>query len=196
MTFIFRGDDGGTERSKPAIESPTLALSPPRAPPLKFSTTRLFCFLSLSCATRACRPPPENIPVANNELPFQLLQEFSEKVHEVARASLDEVVDDFLRTNGIVADHRMTFMERTSLRSECRRLTQFLRLVDFVVVDTLRDLVRLLGRANDDTGGTIATTNQQYVRRLWQLTAGLPFQALAPLRWHLYPSPPRQELNP
>lgn len=72
----------------------------------------------------------------------QLLQEFSEKVHEVARASLDEVVDGFLRTNGIVADHRMTFMERTSLRSECRRLTQFLRLVDFVVVDTLRDLVR------------------------------------------------------
>ena len=51
-------------------------------------------------------------------------------------------MDGFLRTNGIVADHRMTFMERTSLRSECRRLTQFLRLVDFVVVDTLRDLVR------------------------------------------------------
>ncbi|CAN0277010.1 unnamed protein product, partial [Hapterophycus canaliculatus] len=72
----------------------------------------------------------------------KLLQEFSEKIHEVARASLDEVVDGFLRTNGIVADHRMTFMERTSLRSECRRLTQFLRLVDFVVVDTLRDLVR------------------------------------------------------
>lgn len=77
---------------------------------------------------------------------MQLLQEFSEKVHEVARAALDEVVDGFLRTNGIVADHRMTFMERTSLRSECRRLTQFLRLVDFVVVDTLRDLVRA-GRA-------------------------------------------------
>lgn len=60
----------------------------------------------------------------------------------MARASLDDVVDGFLRTNGIVADHRMTFMERTSLRSECRRLTRFLRLVDFVVVDTLRDLVR------------------------------------------------------
>lgn len=37
----------------------------------------------------------------------------------------------------------MTFMERTSLRSECRRLTRFLRLVDFVVVDTLRDLVNI-----------------------------------------------------
>ena len=72
----------------------------------------------------------------------QLLQEFSEKIHEVARSALDEVVDGFLKANGIVADHRMTFMERTSLRSECRRLTQFLRLVDFIVVDTLRDLVR------------------------------------------------------
>lgn len=84
----------------------------------------------------------------------QLLLEFSEKVHEVARASLDEVVDGFLRTNGIVADHRMTFMERTSLRSECRRLTQFLRLVDFVVVDTLRDLVRVHTRVGVAVTGT------------------------------------------
>ncbi|CAM9277540.1 unnamed protein product [Ascophyllum nodosum] len=71
----------------------------------------------------------------------QRLLAFSARVHEVARASLEEVVDAFLQTNGIVADRRMTFMERTSLRSECRRLTRFLRLVDFVVVDTLRDLV-------------------------------------------------------
>lgn len=83
---------------------------------------------------------------------FQLLQEFSEKVHEVARASLDDVVDGFLRANGIVADHRMTFMERTSLRSECRRLTRFLRLVDFVVVDTLRDLV---GKKIEKSSATI-----------------------------------------
>lgn len=75
---------------------------------------------------------------------MQRLQSFSQRVHEVIRASLDEVVDDFLSTNGIVADQRMTFMERTSLRAECGRLTRFLRLIDFVVVDTLRDLVRLL----------------------------------------------------
>lgn len=78
--------------------------------------------------------------VRNGEI--QHLQSFSEKVHEVARASLDEVVDGFLRSNGIVVDQRMTFMERTSLRAECRRLTKFLRLIDFVVVDALRDLVR------------------------------------------------------
>lgn len=86
-----------------------------------------------------CVPTPTHVCLFPS---FQLLQEFSEKIHEVARSALDEVVDGFLKANGIVADHRMTFMERTSLRSECRRLTQFLRLVDFVVVDTLRDLVR------------------------------------------------------
>lgn len=133
--------------SKLAAESPTLALSPLRgggpSPPLKMWTLPCLFPFSLESCTRLPRPHPKHPPVANEQknTPFQLLQEFSEKVHEVARASLDEVVDGFLRTNGIVADHRMTFMERTSLRSECRRLTQFLRLVDFVVVDTLRDLV-------------------------------------------------------
>ena len=34
----------------------------------------------------------------------------------------------------------MTFMERASLRSECRKLTRFLKLTDFVVVDMLRNL--------------------------------------------------------
>ena len=36
----------------------------------------------------------------------------------------------------------MTFMERASLRSECRKLTRFLKLCDFIVIDTLRDLAR------------------------------------------------------
>ena len=58
----------------------------------------------------------------------------------IVRAACDEIVDQFLRQNKIVADHKMTFMERASLRSECRKLTRFLRLTDFIVVDTLRDL--------------------------------------------------------
>jgi dynein heavy chain, axonemal len=56
------------------------------------------------------------------------------------KMACDEVVDQFLRINNIVADHKMTFMERASLRSECRKLTRFLRLVDFVVIDTMRNL--------------------------------------------------------
>ena len=35
----------------------------------------------------------------------------------------------------------MTFMEWASLRSECRRLTRFLRLVDFIGIDTLKELI-------------------------------------------------------
>lgn len=56
------------------------------------------------------------------------------------KIACDEVVDQFLRINNIVADHKMTFMERASLRSECRKLTRFLRLVDFIVIDTMRNL--------------------------------------------------------
>jgi len=66
--------------------------------------------------------------------------QFSETVKRIARSSCDEVVDDFLRANNIIPDHKMTFMERASLRSECRKLTRFLRLVDLVIVDSLREL--------------------------------------------------------
>lgn len=65
---------------------------------------------------------------------------FTSDAQRIARVACDEVVDAFLHEAKIVADHRMTFMERASLRSECRKLTRFLRLVDFHVVTTLREL--------------------------------------------------------
>ncbi|KAJ8609534.1 hypothetical protein CTAYLR_006022 [Chrysophaeum taylorii] len=65
---------------------------------------------------------------------------FTSDAQQLARVACDEVVDAFLKTAKIVADHRMTFMERASLRSECRKLTRFLRLVDFHVITTLREL--------------------------------------------------------
>lgn len=65
---------------------------------------------------------------------------FTSDAQRIARIACDEVVDAFLHDAKIVADHRMTFMERASLRSECRKLTRFLRLVDFHVVTTLREL--------------------------------------------------------
>lgn len=68
------------------------------------------------------------------------LQVFTNDAQQLARAACDDVVDAFLKAAKIVADHRMTFMERASLRSECRKLTRFLRLVDFHVITTLRDL--------------------------------------------------------
>ena len=65
----------------------------------------------------------------------------SSAVLSTARVACDEVVDEFLKENNIVANHKMTFMERASLRSECRHLTRFLRLVDIMVADFLRTMV-------------------------------------------------------
>jgi dynein heavy chain len=68
------------------------------------------------------------------------LNEFSGQVRSLVRRGCDDVVDKFLLQNNIVADVKMTFMERAALRTECRKLTKFLRLADFLVVDTLRAL--------------------------------------------------------
>jgi hypothetical protein len=69
------------------------------------------------------------------------IEVLSQAVLSTARVACDEVVDEFLRENSIVANHKMTFMERASLRSECRHLTRFLRLVDIMVADFLRTMV-------------------------------------------------------
>ena len=68
------------------------------------------------------------------------LNDFSGDIHQIVRSACDDIVDQFLHANKIQADHKMTFMERASLRSECRKLTRFLRLTDFMVIDMLRDL--------------------------------------------------------
>ena len=68
------------------------------------------------------------------------LSSFSINIHNTVRSACDQIVDEFLKANSIVADHKMTFMERASLRSECRKLTKFLKLTDFLVVDTLHDM--------------------------------------------------------
>ena len=70
------------------------------------------------------------------------LSEFSHEIHNTVRNACDGIVDEFLQANKIQADHKMTFMERASLRSECRKLTRFLRLTDFMVIDMLRDLAQ------------------------------------------------------
>ena len=69
------------------------------------------------------------------------IESLSQTVLSTARVACDEVVDEFLKENNIVANHKMTFMERASLRSECRHLTRFLRLVDIMVADFLRTMV-------------------------------------------------------
>ena len=50
-------------------------------------------------------------------------------------------MDQFLKVNNIVADHKMTFMERASLRAECKRLTRFLRLVDIMMASFFKTIL-------------------------------------------------------
>lgn len=69
------------------------------------------------------------------------LNELSASVLHTVRAACDEVVDQFLKSNNIAANHKMTFMERAALRAECRRLTAFLRLVDITLTDYLKTMV-------------------------------------------------------
>ena len=89
--------------------------------------------------------------------------EFSDDVKALVRAACDRVLDRFLDENKVQADHKMSFMERAALRSECRQLTKFIRLCDFMVKDTLlnmavdsvRELHHMLLPSETEIAGTI-----------------------------------------
>ncbi|CAK4102409.1 unnamed protein product [Aphanomyces euteiches] len=68
------------------------------------------------------------------------LHDFSDQVVTLCVAACDAVVDTFLEKNKIVAEHKMTFMERAALRKECRSLTNFVRLADLLVIDAMMQL--------------------------------------------------------
>uniref|UniRef100_H3GJS6 Dynein heavy chain linker domain-containing protein n=4 Tax=Phytophthora ramorum TaxID=164328 RepID=H3GJS6_PHYRM len=65
----------------------------------------------------------------------QQLADFSAKSLKMCVKACDDVIDSFLGANKISADHKMTFMERAALRKQCRTLTNFLRLADFLTID-------------------------------------------------------------
>jgi dynein heavy chain len=69
------------------------------------------------------------------------LRHLSHSVLNTVRSACDEVVDQFLKINNIAANHKMTFMERAALRSECKKLTRFLRMMDILIADFLRSMV-------------------------------------------------------
>ena len=70
------------------------------------------------------------------------LDALSNTVLESVRIACDQVVDQFLKANKITANHKMTFMERAALRSECKRLTRFLRMVDIMMNDFLVTMIK------------------------------------------------------
>ena len=57
------------------------------------------------------------------------------------RVACDEVIDQFLKSNNIIENRVMSFMERAALRSECKSLTRFLRSVDIMMIDFLWTMV-------------------------------------------------------
>lgn len=78
------------------------------------------------------------------------LAQFSAKSLKMCVRACDDVIDGFLEANKISADHKMTFMERAALRKQCRVLTNFLRLADFLTIDaTIQLTVRSFQRLND-----------------------------------------------
>jgi hypothetical protein len=85
-------------------------------------------------------------------------------VHRLVRQACDLTIDEFLQANSIIADHRMTFMERAALRSECRRLTKFLQLIDVLVVVRGRQLSGLSCEGNKCA--QLAAHVQQSLREL------------------------------
>ncbi len=65
---------------------------------------------------------------------------FSDDIRLLVRNACDDVLDAFLEANEIRSQHRMTFMEKAALRTECARLVKYIRVVDILVVGTLRQL--------------------------------------------------------
>lgn len=61
------------------------------------------------------------------------LDGFSTTVAEFLRQACDAVLERFVDSKGIKAENKMTFMERAALRTKCRKLCRFIRLVDYVV---------------------------------------------------------------
>eukprot|EP01034_Spumella_vulgaris_P027167 gene27167-33850_t len=70
------------------------------------------------------------------------LKQLSTNVLTTVRSACDEVVDQFLKANDIAANHKMTFMERAALRAECKKLTRFLRMMDILITDFLKTMVK------------------------------------------------------
>lgn len=76
--------------------------------------------------------------------------EVSDETRQIVRDACDHVLDEFLEQNDIVADHKMTFMERAALRTECKKLAKFIRLIEFQMNVTLVDMAYVSARAFSD----------------------------------------------
>jgi dynein heavy chain len=119
--------------------NPTLRISLMRLRRLCFEVSRWRLFEAAPSKTYNLEEFCDEQAVKRHHIASWLSQ-FSDDVRALVRGACDEVLDKFLADNGIKADHKMTFMERAALRTECRKLTKYIRLADFLVTDTLMAL--------------------------------------------------------
>nr|CCA18662.1 hypothetical protein ALNC14_048050 [Albugo laibachii Nc14] len=68
------------------------------------------------------------------------LRAFSEESLQICIQTCACVIDAFMRANQIASESTMTFMEKAALRKEYRKLSHFLRLVDFLFIDATLQL--------------------------------------------------------
>jgi len=76
----------------------------------------------------------------HQEMLHSKIIQFSDQATQRVRVACDTVLDIFLEENSIAADHKMTFMERSSLRTVCKKLAKYIRLVDFLIAQTLVEM--------------------------------------------------------
>ncbi|KAK1945609.1 Dynein heavy chain 6 [Phytophthora citrophthora] len=119
----------------------------------------------------------------------QQLADFSSRSLKMCVKACDDVIDGFLGLNKISADHKMTFMERAALRKQCRTLTNFLRLADFLTIDatiqlTVHSFQRLyasLAAGKNQTTAPVPENSQPNSKnpgKSGQTTAAPPFTAI------------------
>ena len=70
------------------------------------------------------------------------LKEFWMHVRSLVRNACEEALRTFLVDNGFASEFNktITFTERAAMRTQCRKLTKYIRLADFFVIDTFFDL--------------------------------------------------------
>jgi dynein heavy chain, axonemal len=140
-SFRFRKMDAAAEeiQSKLAIFTPALQKTHMQLIHLCHDVTEWKLFALDDEATVSLEEFIENQTLQRTQV-TEWLTGFSEDVRMLVRGACDDVLDSFLGKNEIRADHKMTFMEKAALRTECSRLVKYIRVVDMLVISTLRKL--------------------------------------------------------
>ncbi|CCI43009.1 unnamed protein product [Albugo candida] len=101
------------------------------------------------------------------------LREYSEESLKICIQTCTDVIDDFMQANQIAAESSMTFMERAALRKEYRKLSHFLRLIDFLFIDaTLQLTIKSFRNLYEALTGSIPIVTSSNTKETKLIAAG------------------------